>query len=116
LTQLFKEVVIMTDQQESVPHMPRLSVNGRAVIAHLETLAAIGLCPHCEPAAGTVATDTMHLLGEVIRLYDLLADARRESANRLAAMRAALHAASDGEPDALGYLRDELPADGGGAL
>jgi hypothetical protein len=37
-----------------------------------------------------------------------LSAARLESANRLAAIRAALSAANDGEPDPLAYLRDQL--------
>ena len=45
---------------------------------------------------------------------DALTVTRLESANRLAAMKAALHAARDGEADPLAYLRDELPADSDG--
>lgn len=37
-----------------------------------------------------------------------LAGVRLVSANRLAAIRAALGAAADGEPDPLAYLRDQL--------
>ncbi len=101
----------MANQHESARHMPRLSINGDAVIARLETLAGTGLCPRCEPAVTPVASDAIQMLAEIIRLYDALALARRESANRLAAMRAALHAASDGEADPLAYLRDELPGE-----
>ncbi len=46
-----------------------------------------------------------------MRLAEALRSARLESANRLAAIRAALHAAADSEPDPLAYLRDELPED-----
>jgi outer membrane protein TolC len=60
-----------------------------------------------ESSAGT--TDIQSLRAEVARLAAELAAARLESANRLAAMRAALGAATDGEPDPLEYLRDELP-------
>ena len=48
------------------------------------------------------------LRAEVIRLGDELTDTRLESANRLAAMRAALAAESDGEANPLEYLRDEI--------
>jgi hypothetical protein len=51
------------------------------------------------------------------RLAAELAAVRLESANRLAAMRAALRAERDGEPDPLEYLRDEIgdyPAPDGG--
>ena len=54
-------------------------------------------------------TETQVLRAEITRLAAELAAARLESANRLAAMRAALGAAADGEPDPLEYLRDELP-------
>ncbi|HYU46914.1 MAG TPA: hypothetical protein VEK84_12155 [Terriglobales bacterium] len=52
--------------------------------------------------------DIANLLTEVNRLYRALLEARIQSANRLAAIRAALSAYSDGEPDPLAYLRDEL--------
>ena len=45
---------------------------------------------------------------EMIRLDQELSAARLESANRLAAIRAALGAAADGESDPLAYLRDQL--------
>jgi hypothetical protein len=53
----------------------------------------------------------MPALGAVIgRLTAELADTRMDRANLLAAMRAALAAQADGEPDPLYYLRDELNA------
>jgi uncharacterized small protein (DUF1192 family) len=45
---------------------------------------------------------------EVARLGAELTDTRLESANRLAAMRAALRAEYDGEASPLDYLRDEI--------
>jgi hypothetical protein len=64
--------------------------------------------PH--PSTRTPETAEIQALrAEIIRLTAELAAARLESANRLAAMRAALGAATDGEPDPLEYLRDELP-------
>ena len=64
--------------------------------------------PHpSNPAPETAETQTLR--AEITRLTADLAAARLESANRLAAMRAALGAAIDGEPDPLEYLRDELP-------
>ena len=48
------------------------------------------------------------LLSEVSRLTQVLEDERLQSANRLAAIRAALGAADDGESDPLAYLRDQL--------
>lgn len=48
------------------------------------------------------------LRAETSRLIRDLAAARLESANRLAAIRATLGAAADGETDPLAYLRDQL--------
>jgi hypothetical protein len=50
-----------------------------------------------------------HLVAEITRLHSALVRERLISANLRAAIRAALGAESDGEPDPLGYLRDELP-------
>jgi hypothetical protein len=52
--------------------------------------------------------DAGDLAAEVARLSAELRAARLDRANLLAAMRAALAAGSDGEPDPLSYLRDEL--------
>jgi hypothetical protein len=99
----------LENQQENQRHMPRLTVDADAVAARLEILASIGLCPRCERAVTPVTADMLALLIEVIRLRDALHVARLESANRLAAIQAALHADRDGESDPLAYLRDELP-------
>ena len=56
---------------------------------------------------GTAESDILR--AEITRLTAALAAARLESANHLAAIRAALGAAADGESDPLAYLRDELP-------
>jgi hypothetical protein len=55
------------------------------------------------------------LVSLLIRRSRDLAAARLESANRLAAIRAALGAARDGEPDPLAYLRDQLAEEAGTA-
>lgn len=59
--------------------------------------------------------DALLLFSELDRLASerytaliALAGARLQAANRLAAIRAALGAADNGEPDPLGYLRDQL--------
>lgn len=54
--------------------------------------------------------DARDLAAEVIRLTGELRAARLDHANALAAMRAAISAQHDGEPDPLYYLRDELQA------
>lgn len=50
------------------------------------------------------------LCDEIDHLGAVLADARRREQNLIAAGRATLTAAADGEPDPLYYLRDELAA------
>jgi hypothetical protein len=53
-------------------------------------------------------SDTSALSAEITRLSAELHDARLDRANLLAAMRAALAAHADGEPDPMSYLRDDL--------
>ena len=53
--------------------------------------------------------DIKRLLEEVSRLHSALINERLISANLRAAIRAALGAEADGEPEPLAYLRDELP-------
>ena len=52
--------------------------------------------------------DIARLLTEITSLHSQLAAARLRAANLEAAIRAALGAHSDGEPDPLSYLRDEI--------
>jgi hypothetical protein len=101
----------LANQPQHIPHIPQLFIDGDAIISRLETLARTELCPRCARVADPVAADAIQLFREVIRLHEALIYTRLESANRLAAMRAALHAASDGEPDPLAYLRDEIPGE-----
>jgi hypothetical protein len=54
--------------------------------------------------------DTAALSAEITRLSAELAATRLDRANLLAAIRATLAAHDDGEPDPIGYLRDELDA------
>ena len=58
----------------------------------------------------TALADNLTLSAEVARLNAELAAIRLDRANLLAAMRAAIAAHADGEPDPLYYLRDELNA------
>ena len=58
----------------------------------------------------TALTDTRDLATEATRLRAELAAVRLWHANALAAMRAAIGAQRDGEPDPLYYIRDELSA------
>jgi len=90
---------------ENARHAPQLTINIDAIASRIEALDSAGLCPRCARAVTPVAADAVQLLIEVIRLYDALTEARRESADRLATIRAALSAAHDGESDPLAYLR-----------
>jgi hypothetical protein len=92
-------------------HMPPDPNNTHQAAARLRAFSSAGSCARCQPAITTLAGDARALLAEVTRLRLALADARLESANRLAAMWAALGAAHDGETDPLNYLRWELPGD-----
>jgi len=98
--------------QTSLP--PRLLIDPAAIAFRLETLDNTRLCDPCRQAIIPVTGDTVALLIEALRLHDALTVARLESANRLAAMQAALRADRDGEADPLDYLRDELPPDTNG--
>ena len=108
----------MANRFRNIDLTPRLLINPAAVAFRLEALDNSRLCGSCRNAVIPVTADTVALLIEALRLHDALTVARLESANRLAAMRAALRADREGESDPLGYLRDELPPDatGGDAL
>jgi hypothetical protein len=98
----------LVNTTDPTPHIPRLQIDTGAISDRLNTLATIPPCPDCGPAVVTAATECAAVLGELIRLYAVLIEARRESANRLAAIRAAVGAERDGEADPLAYVRDEL--------
>lgn len=73
-----------------------------------------------QTAAWRTAADVPRLCDEIERLRADLAVIRRNHADLIAAARATLGAAADGEPQPLAYLRDELTwqghlAAGGGA-
>lgn len=99
----------MTESYQKTKIDPRLLINADAIASRLEALDDTPLCDSCRDAIIPVAVDTVRLLIEAIRLWDALSVTRRESANRLAAMRATLRAESEGEPDPLSYLRYEIP-------
>ncbi len=101
----------MTNSYLNLNLTPRLLIDPDTIATRLEILDTFPLCDACRNAVLPVTADTVVLLIEAIRLRDALTIARLESANRLAAIRAAMHAAAEGEADPLAYLRDELPAD-----
>ncbi|MCA1600099.1 MAG: hypothetical protein LC776_00155 [Acidobacteria bacterium] len=89
-------------------HIPSLQIDTAAIAARMAALAETEPCPHCGLPLTQMAVDVSDLLAEVVRLYAVLLTTRCHAANRLAAIRATLGAASDGEADPLEYLRDEL--------
>jgi hypothetical protein len=88
--------------------MPLLHTDAAAISGRLETLARIR-CKKCTAPVGGAITDITNLLIQVSGLHAALIQARRETADHLAAIYAALGAADDGESDPLAYLRDEYP-------
>ena len=88
---------------------PPLHIDAEAIQARLETLVHVRPCKKCMVPARQAVADITNLLLQVSGLYAELIEARREAANYLAAIRAALGADEDGEPDPLAYLRDEFP-------
>jgi len=91
-----------------LPEVMTRNSAARDVLAGFAT-AAPTLAPAWQ-AIGTALADGGGLAAEVARLSGELAAARLDRANALAAMRAALAADRDAEPDPLSYLRDELQA------
>jgi predicted DNA-binding ribbon-helix-helix protein len=73
-------------------------------------LAEMPLLSHFWQHLDTALADNLSLSAEVARLSADLAAVRLDRANLLAAMRAAIAAHADREPDPLYYIRDELNA------
>jgi hypothetical protein len=94
--------------------MPPLALDPRQIADRLTALDTAAICPRCRQLIAPLTADTRALLIEVTRLHEALKAARLESADRLAAMQAAIHAAREGEPDPLTYLADEMPDAGRG--
>jgi hypothetical protein len=83
---------------------PTPTVDRDAVRAHVDAALQRGT----RVALWTSVADIPVLLAEIERQAALLTSARTEFANLLAAAKATLAAAQDGDPDALSYLRDEV--------
>lgn len=91
-----------------LPQVMTRNSAARDILAGFAT-AAPTLAPAWQ-TIGTALADTASLAAEITRLSAELTAARLDRANALAAMRAALAADSDAEPNPLSYLRDELQA------
>lgn len=95
--------------------MPPLSIDLNEYAGRLRELASTRGCERCEIPLARAMTDIARLLDQVNQLYYALRKERMRSANLEAAIRAALGAYYDGETDPLGYLRDEITGNAGGA-
>lgn len=98
----------MTTTPRNQPRIPQLHIDTDAILARI-TFARQHICNQCQVPVIILIIDIKRLLTEVSRLHSVLIAERVISANLRAAIVAALGAESDGEPDPLAYLRDELP-------
>jgi hypothetical protein len=98
----------MTSTPQNQPHIPRLQIDIDEILSGI-SFAAAHICDQCEIPVTILIVDIKRLIEEITRLHSVLVGERLISANLRAAIRAALGAESDGEPDPLAYLHDELP-------
>ena len=106
----------MNNQPYPARHIPTTAIDTDEILATIALeLARVHICDQCHRTVPPLIDNIAQLAGEITRLHDALITERLTSANLLAAIRAALGAAADGEADPLAYLRDELPDDSGGA-
>jgi len=97
-------------------NLPEIAAGDDEILAAIALeLARVHACAQCHGAVPPLIDNIAQLAGEITRLHDAIAAERLTSANLLAAIRAALGAAADGEADPLAYLRDELPDESEGA-
>ena len=106
----------MNNQPYPDRNQPAIAAGDDEVLAAIALeLARVHACNQCHGSIPPLIDNIAQLAGEITRFRDALITERLTSANLLAAIRAALGAAADGEADPLAYLRDELPDDPGGA-
>ena len=106
----------MNNQPYPDQNLPEIAAGDDEVLAAIALgLSCVHACGNCHGTVPPLIDNIARLAGEITRLRDALTTERLTSANRLAAIRAALGAAADGEADPLTYLRDELPDESGGA-
>ena len=104
----------MTSTPHNQPHIPQLQIDLDEILATIALeLARVRICHQCQSSVPSLIDDLAQLVTEITRLHAALIRERLISANLQAAIRAALGAQADGEPDPLAYLRDELPESGG---
>ena len=102
----------MTSTPHNPPHIPRLQIDIDEILSGVAFVSA-HICDQCQTPVTILIVDIKRLISEISRLHSALIGERLISANLRAAIRAALSAQADGEPDPLAYLRDELPESGG---
>jgi hypothetical protein len=106
----------LNNQPYPARHIPTIAIDQDEILAAIALeLARVHICDQCHGTVPSLIDNIAQLAGEITRLHDALITERLISANLLAAIRAALGAAADGEADPLAYLRDELPDEFGGA-
>lgn len=104
----------MANTPDNTRRMPRLHIDTEEILTHVATARATA-CRECDESIATLMGDTAALLADITWLYRSLRETRLRAANLEAAIRAALHAREDGDYDPMGYLRDEITPDHGGA-
>jgi hypothetical protein len=101
----------MTSTHQNQSTIPRLHIDLDEILGTIALeLARVRICGQCQQSVPSLINDLAHLVAELTRLAGELDQARLDRANLRAAMRAALAAHAEGEPDPLWYLRDELDA------
>lgn len=101
----------MTSKHQNQPTIPRLQIDLDEILGTIALeLARVRICPQCQESVPSLINDFADLVAELTRLAGELDQARLDRANLRAAMRAALAALAEGEPDPMWYLRDELDA------
>ena len=101
----------MTSTHQNQPTIPRLHIDLDDILGAIALeLARVRICDQCQQSVPSLINDLADLVAELTRLAGELDQARLDRANLRAAMRAALAAHADGEPDPMWYLRDELDA------
>ncbi len=103
----------MTSTPRNQPHIPPLQIDLDEILTTIALeLARVRICDQCQSSVPSLIDDLAQLVTEITRVHSALVRERLISANLRAAIRAALGAQADGEPDPLAYLRDELPESG----
>ena len=105
----------MNNQPYPDQNQPETTQGDRVLDSIALELARVHSCAQCHGTVPPLIDNIAQLAGENARLRDALTAERLTSANLLAAIRAALGAAAEGEADPLAYLHDELADNSGGA-